>query len=181
MTEQSVLSAEMMLSRSSPVEVWTPAPIIEAARVIMGGIDLDPASCAAANDTVRATRYLAAVDDGLSVPWAGRVWCNPPFADGGQRRFARHLLHEIERGAVEQAVLLGFWAGGSTWPDEVCASAQMVFHLRQHLPWRAPAGARPQRPNMASFALWVWSPHRERAAAAIAASQGLIVAGFTAL
>lgn len=35
-------------------EYYTPAPIVEAAREVLGGIDLDPASCDMAQETVRA-------------------------------------------------------------------------------------------------------------------------------
>jgi len=34
----------------------SPAQVIEAARTVMGGINLDPASCEAANEIVRAAR-----------------------------------------------------------------------------------------------------------------------------
>jgi len=67
-------------------EWYTPKAIIEAARVTMGSIDLDPASCEAANEVVKAGRYFTAVDDGLRRPWQGNVWCNPPFSNG-QIRF----------------------------------------------------------------------------------------------
>jgi hypothetical protein len=55
-------------------EWLTPPEIIRA----LGQFDLDP--CA---PVVRpwdmADRHYTMHDDGLSQPWAGRVWCNPPY------------------------------------------------------------------------------------------------------
>jgi hypothetical protein len=42
----------------------------------MGGIDLDPASCAAANEIVRATAYYTIRDDGLGSRW-GKILAQP--------------------------------------------------------------------------------------------------------
>ena len=44
------------------------------------GWDLDVAACAAAHV---AARYLTKTDNGLLLPWWGRVWCNPPWSDIG--------------------------------------------------------------------------------------------------
>ena len=30
--------------------------------------------------TVPAKRYLTVLDDGLTTPWAGTIWCNPPYS-----------------------------------------------------------------------------------------------------
>lgn len=71
---------------TSNSEEWmTPTDVIEAARALMGGIDLDPASSAEANTRVKARRFYgpgpgSAGADGLSssVGWKGRVFLNPP-------------------------------------------------------------------------------------------------------
>lgn len=68
-----------ILHSSATQEHYTPADVVEAAREVLGGIDLDPASCAEANATVRATRYFTRADDGLDRAWGGgRVFLNPP-------------------------------------------------------------------------------------------------------
>lgn len=57
-------------------EWLTPPHIIKA----LGLFDLDPC---APHESRRpwdmASRHYSAEDDGLSQPWEGRVWCNPPY------------------------------------------------------------------------------------------------------
>jgi len=86
-------------------EHYTPGPIIEAARVVLGGIDLDPASCPVANETVRAASIYTKADDGLSRAWPGRVWLNPP---GGIVRWDGARWAEHKGGGGESQTLL-FW------------------------------------------------------------------------
>jgi hypothetical protein len=68
---------------------WLTPPEILAR---LGAFDLDP--CAPVSrpwDTAR--RHYTVLDDGLSKPWVGRVWCNPPFgreAVKWLRRMADH-------------------------------------------------------------------------------------------
>ena len=57
-------------------EWLTPPEILHA----LGQFDLDP--CAPADDRRpwnTASHHYSVNDDGLSQPWHGRVWCNPPF------------------------------------------------------------------------------------------------------
>lgn len=61
-------------------EWYTPPEYTHAARECMGAINLNPASCEIANRTVRATTYYTIEDDGLTKPWYGRVWLNPPYS-----------------------------------------------------------------------------------------------------
>ena len=83
---------------------YTPPEYVEAARTVLGGIDLDPASSAEANRTVRAARYLTEADDGLTRDWRGRVWMNPPYAAAG--RFVAKLAGHLADGTVPAAIVL---------------------------------------------------------------------------
>lgn len=99
------------LHSSESVEWYTPPQYIEAAREVMGGIDLDPASCEAAQENVRAFRYFTSGEDGLNLPWAGAVWLNPPYgrdANGrsNQAVWSARLIDAYESGDVTAAVLL---------------------------------------------------------------------------
>lgn len=87
------------------VEWYTPARYVEAAREVMGGIDLDPASSELANQTVRATLYFDSHLDGLMEPWLGRVWLNPPYGKGSGL-FTTKLVTEYAAGNVTAGILL---------------------------------------------------------------------------
>ncbi len=105
-------------------EWYTPARYIEAARAVMGGIDLDPASCAEANRTVKAARFYTAKENGLAQEWHGRVWLNPPYAqDKSQRnekrsvvgRWVYKLLEHYQQGNIQQATLLTTFLINAQW------------------------------------------------------------------
>lgn len=55
-------------------EWYTPDRYIQAVKEVLGSIDLDPASCAEANQTVGATDYYTKEDDGLEQYWKGNVF-----------------------------------------------------------------------------------------------------------
>jgi hypothetical protein len=102
-------------------EWYTPSKYIEAAREVMGSIDLDPASCALANQTVRAMRYYSEYDNGLAQEWIARnVWLNPPYgrteAYGSNiKLFTEKLISEYQLGHIEQAILLSSGKVDASW------------------------------------------------------------------
>lgn len=88
-------------------EWYTPAQYIEAARLVLGGIELDPASSDIAQKTVQAERYFTKADDGLAKPWQARsVWLNPPYSQPEIWNFVEKLIAELTSGNVGSAILL---------------------------------------------------------------------------
>jgi ParB family chromosome partitioning protein len=63
---------------SNSADHQTPGYIIKPARQVLVEFDCDPASCAEANEVVRALTYYAPPFDGLTFDWYGRVLLNPP-------------------------------------------------------------------------------------------------------
>lgn len=118
-------------SMDSP-EWYTPSPIAEAAREVMGGIDLDPASCAEANEIVRANRYYTEAENGLIQPWHGRVFLNPP--GGLVPDFWRKAVAEWEAQRLEQMIYIGY----SLEQLQTLQNAHTLF-TPMHFPMAVPA------------------------------------------
>lgn len=93
-------------ANSGDNEWYTPTEYIESARRVMGGIDLDPASSASANEIVGATSYFDAAQNGLDYAWGGRVWMNPPYAQPLIWQFSEKLAEEVANENVVQAIAL---------------------------------------------------------------------------
>ena len=92
--------------RSSETDQWyTPAYIVDAAREVLGRIDLDPASSELANQTVKADSYYTVENDGVLHQWPGRVWMNPPYC-GKAGAFIEHLIEQFEVGNTTAAIVL---------------------------------------------------------------------------
>lgn len=103
-------------------EWYTPPNIIAAAREVLGEIDLDPASCDKANKVVQASKIYTKEQNGLQLPWHGRVWLNPPFGrkqtpgtKTHQGLWVQKLVEEHEKGNVTQAILLTTCRPDTQW------------------------------------------------------------------
>lgn len=94
---------------------YTPTWLIEAARDVMGGIGLDPASCARANKTVKASHFYTKEDDALTKDWRGNVWLNPPYSKPLIDQFVNHLIQEWDSGLVPQVCILTRNATETKW------------------------------------------------------------------
>lgn len=134
------------VSRSTgKVEWYTPSEIIESARRVMGGIDLDPASTQTANKIVCADRFLTEQEDALdeNTSWRtedGRVWLNPPYRQPDIGLFASRLLREVDYGNVKQCVWLSNNATETKWGNlllsqavVMCFPARRIAFLNQNL------------------------------------------------
>lgn len=128
---------------------YTPPEVVEAARAVMGAIDLDPFSCEKANEVVKAAEYWSR--SGFENAWRhevhaatfvpARVFCNPPGGKLSRKDLSvitggpgyssasiawAKLVHEYELGNVEQAVFVCFNL-------EVLRTSQLIDGVRSVL------------------------------------------------
>lgn len=151
-------------NNSGDNEWYTPPEFIEAARLVMGSIDLDPASSEVANRTVGAERIYTADDDGLTLTWAGRVWMNPPYEKGLIDRFAEKLRDEVKAGFVTQAVVLVNNATDTRWFATLCEVATMLCFPTGRIRFHKPDGER-GAPLQGQAVIYIGNRHEEFARA----------------
>ena len=94
---------------------YTPPEIVEAVRELFDGrIDLDPCSNSHEAPNVPALVHFTREDDGLSRPWSGRVYLNPPYGKG-IGPWIEKVREEYEAGRVTAAVVLVKAATDTRW------------------------------------------------------------------
>ena len=90
-------------------------------------------ACADAGNA-RCFDYLDILQNGLTTPWKGRVWCNPPFSQAPE--WHRKAAGEIYMGNCDLVVVLGHAGVGAEWfqthikefvPDVYLVSPRVQF------------------------------------------------------
>jgi ParB family chromosome partitioning protein len=113
-------------NNSGENEWYTPECYIESARLVMGSIDLDPASSIIANERVKANKFYTQDEDGLSFDWYGNVWMNPPYA---QPLIFQFICKLIESKEINQAIVLVNNGTETQWGQLLLSNSSAVcFH-----------------------------------------------------
>lgn len=119
-------------------EWYTPSEYIEAAREVMGSIDLDPASSEIANEVVKAKAYYTAEDDGLTCPWFGNIWLNPPYAADLIGQFIDALVGNREN--YHQAIVLVNNATETRWFTSLVEISSAIIFPASRVKFYMPDG-----------------------------------------
>lgn len=102
-------------------EWYTPKYIFDALGLTF---DLDPASPGAeVVPWIPAKTHYTILDDGLSKPWHGRVWCNPPYGDKTAEWVARFVAHH-------NGVMLVFSRTDTGWFHNQAVKADCICFVR---------------------------------------------------
>jgi len=119
-------------------EWYTPVDIIEAAREVLGNIDLDPASCDHAQEIIKADRFYTKDDDSLrdDCRWRGRIWLNPPYSTPLIDKFIDKLVNSYEFGDVEEAIMLTNNSSDTRWFHKLLSRYPVCFTLGRVPFWR---------------------------------------------
>lgn len=98
--------------------------------------DLDP--CASNNQpwpTAKRDYRLGRGEDGLLLPWEGRIWCNPPYGP--------HTKHWIQKCAHHRDSIMLIFARvetGAWW--EIWTSAHAILFLKGRVSFNLPDGGK---------------------------------------
>ena len=110
----------------------------------LGPFDLDPCSPGVRRPWDTATHHLSVEDDGLSAPWFGHVWCNPPY---GRETF-KWLSKLADHG---NGIALIFARTETTgFFDQIWERADAVFFFKGRLKFHYIDGSSDQSANAPS-------------------------------
>jgi ParB family chromosome partitioning protein len=121
-------------------EWYTPPQYLEAARHVLGGIDVDPATSALAQETVRAAAFFTTADNGLLHEWNGSVWMNPPYAQPFIQLFIEKLAMEVREGRTTAAIALTHNYTDTEWFHIAARACQAICFTRGRIKFVNPEG-----------------------------------------
>lgn len=121
-------NSQLINQDSGNFEYYTPIDLVNAAREVMGSIDLDPASSEQANRLISATRFYS--EDGLNKPWFGNIWMNHPFSRVNNPLWIHHLVSWYEEISKRQACCITFAATSEKWFRPLLNYPQCFIHGR---------------------------------------------------
>lgn len=172
---------------AASAEWYTPPDVVHTARIALGGIDLDPASCPEAQIIVGASAHYGRQSsggfvDGLTRPWSGCVFINPPGTERdtsgkvlrgtGPGAWWRKLLDELDAGRTTAAIWVAYsieqvqqtqgWGGGMLQrAAAVCFPAKRIRFWR-HNGQRLVPGAQPTHASAIALLVSRKSTKRQR-------------------
>jgi len=129
-----------VFNNSGNNEWYTPIDIIQAARKVMGSIDLDPASSSEANKTVKAGTYYDIKMNGKVQDWFGNVWMNPPYAQPHISDFCSLVVDQYKKTKITSACVLVNNATETSWFRVLLGACASVCFPQGRVKFHNPLG-----------------------------------------
>lgn len=132
-------------------EWYTPPWIYERARLIMGSIDLDPATskeAIALGNTAKS--YFTKSDDALKQDWGVQknIFCNPPYTLDDNSSGAKAFLNKLMSSQYKQAVFVSIEDSGTKYGQFLWGLCTAIFIPRGRVDFSG------QKGNTRSSIVW---------------------------
>lgn len=121
------------LSRGESVIWLTPRKILD----VLGKFDLDPCAAPSPRPWETAYRSIELPQDGLSYPWSGRVWLNPPYDTPTMTKFMRKMASH-RRGIA----LLFARTDTLVWQNDIFPFCDSILFLKGRISFHKPDGTK---------------------------------------
>lgn len=132
-------------------EAYTPIEYIEAARRVMGEIDLDPATDAFGQSRIKAKKTYTVKDDGLVQEWIGRVWLNPPYSQPEIMHFITKAVEQLKAGKMIEAIILTNNYTDTAWFHLAEAYSDLICFTKGRIKFEKADGSISQAMNGQAF------------------------------
>lgn len=123
-------------SQTSTNQWGTPPQLIRKFEQAVGEFDVDPCS-GCEPEPIAETRYTKE-DDGLSQPWHGTVWCNPPYSDIGP--WLKKAYTETHNGDADLVFCLIPVRTSASWFHEWGTRSDILTFVEGRLHFVRPSG-----------------------------------------
>jgi ParB family chromosome partitioning protein len=160
-TQSMLLNTTHVGQATGENEWYTPEEYIMAAKELMKNIDVDPASSDIANQTVIATKYYTAEDDGRIQKWEGNVWMNPPYAQPLVTEFCDLLVEKFKSGEVKQACVLVNNATETNFYQNMMENCQAICFIKGRVKFIDREGKSTGTPLQGQTILYFGGNHKE--------------------
>lgn len=134
------------IGTGSDDEWYTPIRYLKMAREVLGDFDTCPASSKFAQqrfDFGPKCQHFTKQTNGLSKPWHGRVWLNPPYSKPNPAKFVDKLIAEFSAGRVTEAILLTNAYPANKWFQKAGQGATAICFPQQKINFERQGAATP--------------------------------------
>jgi phage N-6-adenine-methyltransferase len=135
---------EHAANTSTSDEWYTPENVLKVIYDALGDVfDLDPCSPTrnAEKAPVKARKYYTQKNDGLSLPWHGIVFMNPPYSDVST--WTKKALDSVEEGQAETVIGLVPARTDTRWWNNYCAGKADILFLQGRLKFGSQTNSAP--------------------------------------
>jgi hypothetical protein len=127
------------------VEWYTPSFIFEALGL---EFDLDPCSPVGGLPWIPAKQFYSLPSDGLSLPWQGKIWCNPPYGKDTPRWLYKMNQHR-------NGIALVFSRTDVSWFHDYAAKADALFFIKNRIKFVDDSGQPPHGSSPGAGSMFV--------------------------